>query len=87
AALIDDGLVPGKGPPDAAAFLYQALRAGSFSVLDQLVTRPTMFKRDTRKALQAELARNGFYDGPLDADVGPGTQRAIRTAYGLEQED
>ena len=82
AALIDDGLVTGKGPGEAAAYLYQALRAGSSTVLDLMMERPTMFKSATRRALQAELARNGFYDGPLDADVGPGTQRAIRAAYG-----
>lgn len=85
AALIDDGIVPGKGPQDAAAHLYQALRAGSATVLDLMMERPTMFKGDTRRALQAELARHGFYDGPLDGDVGPGTQRAIGAAYGLTE--
>jgi hypothetical protein len=29
-------------------------------------------------AVQAELARHGYYDGPLDGVVGEGTRRAIR---------
>lgn len=87
AALIDDGLVPGKGPDAAAGYLYQALRAGSSDVLDLLGQRPEMFTAQTRRALQAELSRHGFYSGALDGAFGPGTQAAIRTAYGLTQQE
>ncbi len=86
AALIDDGLVPGMGPEQAAAHLYRALRAGSSTVLTLMAEQPTMFKRDTRRALQAELARNGFYQGALDGDIGPGSLKALRVAYGFEEE-
>jgi len=82
AALIDDGLVPGKTPEDAAAYLYQALRSGVDDVLEQLTSRPAMFKPETRRALQAELRRNDFYAGAIDGDIGAGTQRSMRLAFG-----
>ncbi|WP_411035425.1 caspase family protein [Shinella sp. BYT-45] len=82
AALIDDGLVAGKTPEDAAAYLYQALRSGVDDVLQQLTSRPTMFKPETRRALQAELRRNRFYTGAIDGDIGAGTQRSMRIAFG-----
>lgn len=85
AALIDDGIVPGKTPEDAAAYLYQALRAGVDDVLAQLTNRPTMFKPETRRALQAELRRNRFYTGAIDGDLGAGTQRSMRMAFGQTQ--
>ncbi len=84
AALIDDGLVPGQGPEDAAGFLYAALRSGSADVLNLLSERPTMFTLQTRRALQNKLRDNKFYQGSIDGDFGPGTQRGIRRAYGLE---
>ncbi len=86
AALIDDGIVPGKGAPDAGKYLYQALRSGSAAVFQQLSDRPTMFSLETRKALQQELAEHAFYTGPIDGDFGPGTQKAVRVAYGLNTE-
>ncbi|CAK7256302.1 MULTISPECIES: caspase family protein [unclassified Shinella] len=82
AALIDDGLVPGRTPEDAAAYLYSALRSGVNDVLEQLTTRPTMFKPATRRALQAELQRNRFYAGAIDGAIGAGTQRSMRIAFG-----
>lgn len=83
ASFIDDGLIPGTAPEDAAAYLYQSLRSGSELALDALLEQSSSFKPETRRALQARLAGNGFYDGPLDGDFGPGTQRSIRAAYGL----
>ncbi len=84
AALIDDGLIPTKGPKDAAQYLYAALRSGSEDVLQILSERPKMFSNETRRELQAELKRFEFYTGRIDGDFGPGTQRGIRKAYGLE---
>lgn len=83
AALIDDGLIPTKGPQDAAHYLYQSLRSGSEDVLNLLSERPTMFQDATRKALQKKLQEFNFYAGTIDGDFGPGTQRGIRAAYGL----
>ena len=84
AALIDDGLIDGKGPLDAARYLYAALRSGSSDVLTLLSDRPTMFKPETRRALQGLLKENDFYAGSIDGEFGPGTRRGIRRAYGLE---
>lgn len=85
ASLIDEGQVPGKDPEDAAGYLYSALRAGSDEVLNQLVSRPDMFKEGARKALQKILKTYSFYDGPLDGDFGPSTQAALRKAFGLTE--
>jgi len=85
AALIDDGAVAGKGPADAAEYLYLSLRAGTRSVFDLLRDKPDMFKPETRKALQARLAEVKLYAGTIDGDFGAGTQRSIRLAYGLTE--
>ncbi|MCA0872595.1 caspase family protein [Seohaeicola saemankumensis] len=84
AALIDDGLIASKGPEDAAQYLYAALRSGSSDVLNLLTERPAMFTDETRRALQVRLKEHNFYAGSIDGDFGPGTQRGIRRAYGLE---
>ncbi len=81
AALIDDGLIEGKGPEDAARYLYDSLRAGIAEVLEQLSERPNQFKPATRKALQVVLKENGFYKGSIDGAFGRGTKRAMETAY------
>jgi hypothetical protein len=82
AALIDDGVVKGKTPDDAAKYLYAALRSGVKDVLEQLETNPNQFKPATRKALQAELARSSLYAGKIDGSIGKGTQRSMRIAFG-----
>lgn len=83
AALIDDGLIAGKGAEESASYLYNALRTGSDDVLKIMTEQPRMFSIDTRKALQRKLQEVAFYDGAIDGDFGPGTQRSIRRAYGL----
>ncbi|WP_226778928.1 caspase family protein [Oceaniglobus trochenteri] len=85
AALIDDGAVPGKGPQDAANYLYRALRTGAQDVYEVVRDRPRMFEPETRRALQLKLREFGFYDAAIDGDFGPGTQSAIRAAYGLSE--
>lgn len=82
AAMIDDGNIPGKGAAEAGEYLYRSLRSGSQEVRDLLIEKPTMFKLETRKALQANLAENGFYTGALDGGFGKGTQAAIAAAFG-----
>ena len=85
AALIDDGVITGKGPDEAAEYLYRSLRTGSEDVYNVLRDNPLMFKAETRKALQRKLSEYAFYDGTIDGDFGPGTQRGIRAAYGLTE--
>lgn len=82
AALIDDGVIEGRGAEDAARYLYRALRSGNAEVYEILSERPEMFKPDTRRALQRELRRYALYDGAIDGDFGPGTQRGIARAFG-----
>jgi uncharacterized protein len=84
AALIDDGLIDGKGAPESAGYLYDALRSGSRDVLDLLSEKPNMFSLGTRKALQKRLSDAGFYGGALDGSFGPGTIKAVRQAFGLK---
>ncbi|MDZ4134931.1 MAG: peptidoglycan-binding domain-containing protein [Paracoccaceae bacterium] len=43
-----------------------------------------MFSVDSRRALQKKLSENGFYNGAIDGSFGPGTQRAVRLAFGLK---
>jgi uncharacterized protein len=82
AALIDDGLVKGKGPEDAGTYLYAALRTGVKDVLEQLETNPNQFKLETRRALQAQLAKSKLYEGKIDGAIGQGTKRSMRIAFG-----
>jgi TPR repeat protein len=84
ASLIDDGQIEGRGPEDAASYLYDALRTGSQDVMDRLTTDPTIFSLETRTALQTKLSSVDLYDGPADGDFGPGTQSALRRAFGIE---
>lgn len=85
AGMIDEGKIAGKGPQDAARYLYVSLRSGSARVHDLLRDRPEVFKEATRRALQAKLAENGLYSGALDGSFGPGTKRAISSAFGLKE--
>ena len=85
AAMIDDGNIAGRGPVDAAEYLYRALRTGAEDVYALLRDEPEMFKPETRKELQKKLSQFAFYDGTIDGDFGPGTQRGIRAAYGLSE--
>ncbi len=83
AALIDDGLVPGQSPKDAAKYLYNALRSGAKEVLNQLMKNPKMFKKSTRLELQRQLAQVSLYEGALDGLIGPSTINGFKRAYGL----
>lgn len=85
ASMIDDGFVPGKTAEDAAAYFYQALRAGNPEVLKALTLHHDTLLPATRRALQAKLKENAFYAGSIDGDFGPGTQRSLRAAYGLSE--
>ena len=85
AALIDDGAVPGKGSAEAADYLFRSLRVGSQAVLDALSTNPKGWSIETRKGLQQRLAAVELYGGPIDGDFGPGTQKSMRRAFGLDE--
>ena len=84
AALIDDGVVPGKSYKDSAKYLYNALRSGAEEVLKQLVDNPKMFKKPTRLELQKLLSEVKLYEGGIDGQIGPQTIRGLNRAYGLK---
>jgi hypothetical protein len=84
AGMIDEGLVPGKTPTDAAKYLYQALRSGSDQVLNQLTTNANSFKPKTLIALQKILKDHQFFTGKTDGKFGPSSVAAIKVAYGLK---
>ena len=83
AALIDDGLIEGTGPSDAAHYLYKSLRSGSRQVLEILSNKPNMFKQETLKELQKQLTTYAFYNGPIDGDFGSMSKKSMRVAFGL----
>lgn len=85
AVLIDENIVPGKGPEQAGQYLYAALRSGNRDVLNVLMEHPNQFKQATRAALQRQLKRNAFYTGSIDGQIGSGTKRGIRRAYGIDE--
>ncbi len=85
AALIDDGIVPGKTPKDAGKYLYEALRSGATEVLNQLRKNPNMFKKPTRLELQRQLAAFNLYEGAIDGQIGKGTKKGLNRAYGLKE--
>lgn len=84
AGMIDNGAIPGKGPADAAKYLYQALRAGSQDVLKQLTTNSDSFTVKTRAELQKLLKEHQFYTGKTDGKFGPPTAAAIQVAFGMK---
>ena len=86
AAMIDDGKVSGRGPADAALYLYRSLRAGDGTLLGLMHDEPKLFNSETRKALQRKLSDFGFYEGAIDGLYGAGTQAAIRAAFGVAPE-
>lgn len=83
AGMIDNGLVPGAGPAEAAGYLYQSLRSGDDKVLNQMLTNSASFTQQTRIALQKILIQNAFLTGKPDGKFGPATQKALRLAYGM----
>ncbi|MGV8986910.1 MAG: caspase family protein [Cypionkella sp.] len=84
AGMIDNGAIPDKGPADAAKYLYDALRAGSEDVLNQLTTNANSFTPKTLGALQKLLKEHQFYTGKTDGKFGSTTIAAIRVAFGLK---
>jgi hypothetical protein len=86
AVLIDQGVVPGRTPADAAGYLFDAVRTGQKDVLTLLCARPEMFSAATRSELQRIMGRLGFYDGAIDASFGVGTTRGIALAYGTPED-
>ncbi len=83
AGMIDNGLVPGAGPPEAAHYIYESLRNGDDKVLNQMQTNSDSFTLQTRIEIQKILKQHAFLTGKTDGKFGASTTKALRLAYGL----
>lgn len=84
ARMIDLGQIKGKGPADAARYLYQSVRIGANVVIEQMTTNADSFTKKTRIEVQKILKEHQFFDGKTDGKFGPGTVAAINLAAGLK---
>ncbi len=77
----------GEGLPydsrQAARWLYAAARLGHDYSIRMMVERPNAWSREFRVELQRLLQRAGAYDGPLDGNLGPGMEAALRRVRDL----
>ena len=77
-------LVTGDNPtPAVVAFTGGASAPMSTPVVNLAVAPPVTAHRDENKELQQALKDKGFYNGPVDGDIGPKTQEALK-AFKLE---
>ena len=77
-------LVTGDNPtPAVIAFAGGASAPASTPVVNLAVAPPIAAHKDENKALQQALKDKGFYNGPVDGDIGPKTQEALK-AFKLE---
>jgi len=70
-------------PRQAARWIYAAIRLGHDYSVRMMVQRPDGWTRDFRIELQRLLQRAGAYDGPLDGNLGPGVETALRRVKDL----
>jgi pimeloyl-ACP methyl ester carboxylesterase len=62
----DRGLAGLRDPEAAATWLRRAVEHGNEQLLTDVLSYPTGWSRDMRRALQLGLKRDGQYDGPID---------------------
>lgn len=67
----------GKDPRKAAAYMFQALRAGRSHALQQMTENSGAYSAVFRRELQQLMKQNGFYQGSIDGQFGPATKRAV----------
>ena len=77
----------GEGLPydsrQAARWVYAAARLGHDYSIRMMVERPNAWSREFRIELQRLLQRAGAYDGPLDGNLGPAMEGALRRVKDL----
>ena len=77
-------LVTGDNPtPAVVAFTGGTSAPISTPIVNLAVAPPIAAHKDENKALQQALKDKGFYKGPVDGDIGPKTQEALK-AFKLE---
>jgi TPR repeat protein len=69
----DEGIGVDRAPREAARFVLNSLRAGAWTMLDQVAR----LSEDTRREIQDQLRQAGYYVGPLDGRMGPETRAAM----------
>lgn len=61
----------------AAKYLLDAYKRGSNEARHMLLGEPKRMKPSMRREIQKHLANGGFYRGPIDGDLGSGSQKAL----------
>lgn len=65
-------------PPAVAAFIEGAPATVSTPIINLAVAPPVATHKEADKALQQALKDKGFYNGPVDGNIGPKTQEAVK---------
>ena len=78
----DKGQVVGKNSQTAADWIYKSLTKKHKGTIDHFRKYAKQFSKSTRMAIQTKFKENGFYEGKIDGDLGPGTMRALDNLTG-----
>lgn len=82
AMVLVDKAYAGRRDPDLAAdFMLVAIEHGFDHARRVMIDKGQSWPREFRMALQRSLRRDGFYQGAIDGDFGPGTKGAIERAF------
>ena len=76
-------LVTGDNPTPAVVAFTSGQPAAAAPVVSSVATPATDASNNADKELQQALKDKGFYNGPVDGDIGPKTQEALK-AFKLE---
>lgn len=71
-----DAKLAGKWLSDAVGWGYEFTR-------NRLIEKSSTYKIGTRKAIQRRLKAEGYYDGAIDGEFGPGTVTALNAYFGV----
>jgi TPR repeat protein len=69
----DEGVAVARLPRESARYVLSSLKAGAWVMLDQA----SRLSEETRREIQDQLRRAGYYSGPIDGLIGPETRAAM----------
>ena len=78
AILLDEGRGVARDPSAASVMLLRGAAEDSGQILAMMESRGTEWSRDTLAAMQARLARAGFYTSTVDGLPGPNLTQALQ---------